>query len=281
MLKKSLYTMLLIFDDTHLGKKIANLVSGFGYTVQYASNDRDVSFLLGEGNIDFVLTDFSYDVLTTKGIVASLGTNNENGEFIVFGAPQGYLDGLEGGALDYVFLPLVDVELELKLQRACRECELKRDLALVGGIDKETGLGDEVAFSKAYAREVERTLRQDSSMHVVMVSLLETVDIAQVIEILEESIRGGVDTLFCLKDRTFSLILAETTADQATEIIQRAFLKSLERGLGLGALAIGCALCQREEGKSYSEIERDSLKKAQEAVLQSRKEGGHAAVYSR
>lgn len=281
MVEKSLYMVFVIINDNNLGQQVANVISSFGYRVQLATNTREALSLLDHESVDFVMTDFSFEDLATEGILDSLRTHNQDAELILLGNQEGYLAALEAGALDYVFLPLVDVELHLKLQRAIRECELKREVALRGGVDKETGLSGEPAFLRTYSLEIERTLRQNSSMHVVMISVKEEVDLSHVIDILEDSIRGGVDTLYCLEKRKFSLILAETTADQATEIIQRALLQSLERGLGLGALAIGCALCQREEGKSYSEIERDCLKKAKEAVLKSRNEGGQAAVYSR
>lgn len=281
MVKKSLYTMLLIIDDNKLGEYGASLISSFGYKVELAVGRREALQLLTQQPVDFVITSLSFEDMASQGILESLRIHNKDAELILLGERREYLNALEAGALDYVFLPLVDLELELKLQRAVRECELKREIALSGGVDKETGFGDETAFQRAYSLEIERTLRQDSSMHVVMVSVQEAIDLSDVVEILEESIRGGVDTIFSFKKREFALILAETTADQATEIIQRALLKSLERGLGLGALAIGCALCKREEGKSYSEIERDCLTKAQDAVAQSCREGGHAAVYSR
>lgn len=281
MSKKNLYTVLLILNDSNLGDQIANLVSSFGYKVNLSPNIENAHLFLNQNPVDFVVTDLSFETLTSQGTLECLRVKNKDAECILLGKREGYIQALEAGALDYVFLPLFDVELQLKLQRAVRECKLKRDLAYSGGVDVKTGLADDQAFLRTYSREIERTLRQDSSMHVVMVSVKVETEISDVIEILEESTRGGVDNIFCLKERMFSLVLPETTADQATEIIQRVLLKSLERGLGPGALAIGCSLCQRENGRSYSEIERDCLTKAEEAVQKSCVDGGHAAVYSR
>lgn len=281
MVTNSLYTILVIVDDNSLGSQVANLISSFGYQVQFVANTEGALLTLNQHHVDFVVTTDSCESLAEEGFLDSLRTKNKDAELLLLGDRENYIEALETGALDYVCLPLVDVELQLKIQRAVRECSLRRELAEGGGVDEATGLANKQAFSRTYSREIERTLRQDSALHLVMVSVDGNTDIAPVIEILEESTRDGVDAIFCIKQRQFALILPETNADQATEILQRALLKSLERGLGLGALAIGCALCQREEGRSFSEIERDCLVKAEEAVQKSRQEGGHAAVYSR
>ena len=283
MVQNSSFMILLVLEDSKKGQEIANLVSSFGYRAQVVASCEDAIGVFEKEIVDLILTDLSLMTLALQGVLEALRTKNKDAGVILLGEREGYIEALESGALDYVSLPLEDIELELKLQRAIGECDLRRQLSTLGSIDKLTGLADEKAFLRVYAREVERTLRQDSRMHVVMVSAETVTDqsVTSIVEILQESIREGVDQAFRLSENDFALTLPETNADQAAEIIQRTLLKSLERGLGSAALAIGCALCRREKGRSYAEIEVECLEKVRDAVLESRKDGGHAAVYRR
>lgn len=281
--ESSSFVILVVDDDELVRLTLTTLVSSLGYTTLSAESAERALAIIQDHKVDLVLTDVVMPGMDGLELLAVIWENNRDIDVIVttgFADRTNYVDAVAAGAIDFIKKPISQRELDVKLARAFRERSLLRELALVAGTDSMTGLSDYTAFIGTFSKELERAFRQKNLMHLAIIEAkgVSNEVFVELAEILKKSIRDDVDQSFRYSERELALILPETNADQAAEIMQRTLLVALERGLGAPSLAIGLVSCLRNENVSRGEAEMLVIEKVKEAVADSRGEGGNVVV---
>jgi diguanylate cyclase (GGDEF)-like protein len=97
-------------------------------------------------------------------------------------------------------------------------------------------------------------------------------------EIFSECTRSSVDMSFRIGGDEFAVILPQTNADQATEIIQRILLKFIERSLGKTTLSIGVVPCVRNRELPLDVDERQMRERGDQTMYEAKKKGKNCVV---
>ncbi len=283
-MNRSSFVILVVDDDDLVRDTIASLVRAFGYSTLEASSGEEALEIIEKEKVNLVITDVVMPGMDGLELLRVIWKSDNDIDVIVmtgFMESSNYVDAVAAGALDFLTKPITQKELDIKIARAFREHCLMRELALVAGEDEITGLLDYTAFTGHFFKELERANRQNNPMHLAVLEIAED-DPAQMIELAEIvrlCVRKEIDMGFRFSDREIAVMLPETSADQAAEIIQRLLLLTLERGMqGKSSLAIGLVSCEKPEGVEGNEAVAAIVKKVQEAVADSRKDGGGTVV---
>ena len=280
--ENSSFVILVVDDDELVRVTLTALVASLGYTTLVAESAEQALEIIKDHKVDLVLTDVVMPGMDGLELLAVIWENNKDIDVIVitgFADRTNYVDAVAAGAIDFIKKPISHRELQVKLVRAFRERVLLRELALVAGNDKVTGLPDYTTFIGDFSKELERSFRQQNQMHLALFAANEMSDsvLVELTTVLKHSIREDVDQLFRYSENEFALILPETSADQAAEIVQRVLLETLERGMGI-SLAIGLVSCLRDENVHRADAELQVVEKAKDAVADSQREGGNVVV---
>lgn len=283
-MESSSFTILVVDDDDLVRTTVATLVSALGYNSLQAENgERALEIIKENKNIDLVMTDVMMPGMNGLELLKTIWESNEGIDVIVvtgFADRIDYADAVEAGAADYLKKPISQRELDVKLHRIFREREMSRRLALYEGKDETTGLYKRETFSAKLIKELDRAFRQNNPLHLAILEIAEKNDqhLADLADVVRYCIRDEVDMGFRFDERELAVVLPETNADQAAEIMQRLLLIALERGMRSACLAIGLVSCSKPEEASTEEVERELLQKAIEAVADSRADGGNTVT---
>jgi len=283
-LDRSSFVILIVDDDELVKGTIANLVRTFGYTTLEASSSEEALEIIKKEKVDIVITDIVMPGMNGLELLQVIWKSDNDIDVIVM---TGYVDksnyvaAVAAGAIDFLTKPIAQKELDIKLERACRERHLMRQLSLVAGKDELTGLFDYTAFTGHFPRELERAGRQKHPLHLAILELNDDdpAHMPELAEIVQLCIRKEIDKGFRFGEKEIAVLLPETTTDQAAEIVQRLLLVTLEREMtGMASLAIGLVSCELPEGADCDEVAAATVKKAQKAVADSRADGGGSVV---
>ena len=97
-------------------------------------------------------------------------------------------------------------------------------------------------------------------------------------DIMREGTRNSVDLCFRLGGDEFAVLLPQTTATQATEIVQRILLKFVESDFGGTTLSIGIISCYRKKDVSATEDLTHMLKRADQAMYDAKNSGKNCVI---
>ena len=97
-------------------------------------------------------------------------------------------------------------------------------------------------------------------------------------DIVEDCTRHNVDLAFRLGGDEFVVLLPQTSADQATEIVQRILLKFLEENFGKTGLSISIVSCERKPDMTIEEDLARMKGKADKAMYEAKKSGKNCVV---
>lgn len=280
----SSFTILVVDDDDLVRTTVANLVSSLGYkSIEAESAERALEIIDENKNIDLVLTDVVMPGMDGLDLLKIIWESSEDIDVIVitgFADRVGYVDVVEAGAVDFIKKPISQRELDVKLDRVLREKTMSRQLARLEGRDNSTGFNKRATFSTKFTKELERAFRQNNPLHLAILEIAQKSEahIADLAEVVKECIREEVDMAFRFDEREIAIVLPETTADQAAEIMQRLLVLALERGMGDASLAIGLVASSRPKDMPIEEVEKQIVEKAMQAAADSRADGGNTVT---
>ncbi|MDJ0624178.1 MAG: diguanylate cyclase [Desulfocapsaceae bacterium] len=287
--------VILIVDDDDLVLKTLNvLVSSLGYKCLLASDGVEAVEVLSNTSCDLVLSDVLMPNMDGLELLEYVREKHPKIGVIIatgFSERASYADVIQAGAIDFIKKPIDQAELEAKLARALREREMVRKLEELSLSDSLTSLFNRRAFEEKFAKEVERASRQDYPLFLANIDIDNFKEyndmyghgegdnvLVCLAEILVECTRHNVDMAFRLGGDEFAVLLPQTSATQATEIVQRILLKYLEENYGKTTLSIGIVSCERDE---KIELEQDLLRmkdRADKAMYEAKKGGKNCVV---
>ncbi|HKJ65062.1 MAG TPA: diguanylate cyclase [Desulfopila sp.] len=290
-------TVILIVDDDDLVLKTLNvLITSLGYSCLLASDGLEAVEILREKQCELILCDVLMPNMGGLELLAYVREKYPKIDVIVatgFSEQATYADVIKAGAIDFIKKPIDQAELEAKLARAMRERRMVRELEQLSLSDTLTSVYNRRAFDQKFADEVERAYRQDYSLFLAIVDIDNFKEyndkfghaegdtiLISLGDILEECTRNNVDMAFRLGGDEFAVILPQTSADQATEIVQRILLRYIESNYGKTTLSIGIVSCDRDSELELEEDIRRMKERADKAMYEA-KNGGKNCVICR
>lgn len=287
-------TILVVDDDELVRKTLSVLVSSLGYRCQLASDGVEAIKMLKSAKYDLVLSDVIMPNMDGLELLKYIIRHHVETDVIIatgYNERTSYADVIRAGAIDFLKKPIDQAELEAKLARALRERSMVRKLEELSMCDSLTSLLNRRAFDLRFPREVERADRQSYPLFLAMIDVDNFKDyndsyghdsgdkvLIALSDIMREGTRNSVDLCFRLGGDEFAVLLPQTTATQATEIVQRILLKFVESDFGGTTLSIGIISCYRKKEISALEDLAHMLKRADQAMYDAKASGKNCVI---
>ena len=287
-------TILVVDDDELVRTTLGVLVSALGYPCLAAGDGEEALAVLTATAIDLVITDVVMPRMDGLALLHEIKEKHQDTDVIVatgFSEKTTYASVIQAGAIDFIKKPIDQAELEAKLTRAFRERDLVRRLEQLSMTDSLTSLENRRGFDLQFAAEVERASRQNYQLFLVMLDIDNFKDfndtcghregdrvLIALADILRECTRFKVDTCARLGGDEFAVLLPQTSADQATEIVQRMLLRYLEKDFGKTSLSIGLVACQRNPHIALGEDMEQMKVRADQAMYEAKNSGKNCVV---
>lgn len=290
----STIVVLVVDDEEMVRTTLSLLVSSLGYMCLVAEDGVEATEVLASTRCDLVITDIMMPKMDGLELLEYVKAHHHDVDVIIstgHSEHATYADVIHAGALDYIKKPIDQGELEAKMARAVRERYYVKKLEELTVTDSLTSLYNRRAFDESFHREMARATRQGRDMFLAIIDIdnfkeyndqyghLEgdkvLIDLGR---IMTECTRNNVDLNFRLGGDEFAILLLETTADQAAEIVQRILLRFVEMRYGSTTLSIGVVACKRDSNKSLEEEEMRIKRKADRAMYEAKESGKNTVV---
>lgn len=291
---KSSTTILVVDDDEMVRVTLKVLVSSLGYKTLVAQDGLEALQVLASTKVDLVLSDVVMPKMDGLELLENIKNDHPHVDVIMatgFTDRASYAEVIAAGAMDFIKKPIDQAELEAKLARAFRERDLVKRLEQLSLSDGLTELYNWRAFDQKFSVEVERANRQGYQLFLAIVDIDNFKDfndtfghqegdqvLIALARILEECTRNKVDLCFRLGGDEFAVLLPQTTASQATEIVQRILLRYIECGFGKTTLSIGVVSCRRNTAVPMQEDEEQMKHRADQAMYDAKNSGKNCVV---
>ncbi len=255
--------ILIVDDDRPVREALSVIVSSLGHHSLTAANGLEAVEILKKTVCDIVLCDLMMPQMDGMALLKHILTHHFNTDVIIatgHGNIVRYADVIRAGAIDFIKKPIDQAELEAKLARALRERRLMRKLETLSMSDGLTSLLNRRAYDQRFPHEVERAHRQG---YPLFLALIDVDDfkmyndthghgegdkiLINLGSTLHEFTRNSVDLCFRLGGDEFAVLLPQTTAAQAKEIIERVMDKFSSSSTNKTTLSIGIVACKRDD----------------------------------
>ena len=292
--QNSVATILVVDDDELVRKTLSVLVSSLGYNCHVASDGIEATEMLQSKHCDLVLSDIKMPNMDGLELLKHIIRHHSGTDVIIatgYNETASYADVIRAGALDFIKKPIDQAELEAKLARALRERHMIRKLETLSMCDGLTSLLNSRAYDLRFPREVERAHRQNYSLYLAIVDVDNFKDyndtfghnegdkvLIALSDTIKECTRNSVDLCFRLGGDEFAVLLPQTTATQATEIVQRVLLKFVESNFNGTTLSIGIVSCKRDKDISAEEDLAQMQKRADQAMYDAKHSGKNCVI---
>ena len=287
--------VILIVDDDDLVLKTLNvLISSLGYKCLLANDGLEATEVLAEKECDLILTDVLMPNMDGLELLLYVREKNPDIDVIVatgYSERASYADVIKAGAIDFIKKPIDQAELEAKLARAIRERKMVKELERLSLSDSLTSIFNRRAFDQKFPKEVERAHRQDYQLFLAILDIDNFKEyndqfghpegdkvLTALGGILQECTRNSVDMVFRVGGDEFAVILPQTSATQATEIVQRILLKYIEENFGKTSLSIGIVSCGRNSAVTQDEDILNMKERADKAMYEAKNSGKNCVV---
>lgn len=286
--------ILVVDDDGPVRLTLKAMVNSFGYDCLVAESGQEALSILAENDIDVVLSDIVMPGMDGLELLKQIKTSHMNTDVIIatgFSGKVNYAEVIKAGAMDFIKKPIDLAELEAKLARGFRERALIRSLEQLSLSDGLTQLWNRRAFDQRFPREVERASRQGYQLFLAILDLdnfkefndtyghLEGDHVLQTFaKIAVDCTRANVDMCFRLGGDEFAILLPQTNAEQATEIMKRVLNRYNEYQIGNTSLSIGLVPCRRNIDVPVAEDEEMMKARADQAMYDAKNSGRNRIV---
>jgi two-component system cell cycle response regulator len=234
--------ILIVEDDTAVSKLLYEFLIKSGFQPKTAKSAEEAEKILDNEKIDTVLTD-----IRLPGIDGIKFTNNIRKKFNIdvivmtaYSAEYSYEDAIKNGASDLIFKPVKLNELILRINRVIKERSLldERDkmikkLQRLAIVDSLTGLYNSRHFFEQLEKEIKRS---DRYLHPISLMFIDIDNFKaindtyghmigdKILWLIAKKIKACLranDTAFRFAGDEFTVILPETTSDEAKFVADR------------------------------------------------------------
>ncbi len=286
--------ILVVDDEKPVREALGMVVSLLGYHCLTAADGLEAVQILKRTKCDIVLSDIVMPGMNGLELLKHIIRHHFNTDVIIAtGHSDGirYADVIQAGAIDFIKKPIDQAELEAKLARAIRERRLIRKLEALSLSDGLTSLLNRRAYDQHFPHEVERAHRQGYPLFLAIIDVdnfkayndaygHDEGDKVLIFlgSTLNEMTRNSVDLCFRLGGDEFAVLLPQTTADQAKNIIQRVMFRFGENKFGGTTLSIGIISCRRDGSSDlHGDISRMQIQ-ADQAMYDAKNSGRNCII---
>jgi two-component system cell cycle response regulator len=286
--------ILLVDDDDLALKTLSILITSLGYRCLLATDGQEALEVLDAIECDLILSDVMMPNLDGMELLAYVREKMPSVDVLI--ATSGseyarYADVIKAGAIDFIKKPIDQEELEAKLARAFRERKRVNELEHLSLSDSLTSVLNRRAFDEKFADEVERAFRQGYQLFLSFVDIDNFKNyndkyghnegdkvLVGLTDILNEYTRNRVDLVFRIGGDEFAILLPQTNASQATEIVQRILLKYIEAHYSKTSLSIGIVSCPRNTENALDMDVQFLRDRADKAMYEAKNSGRNCVV---
>ncbi len=260
--------IMVVDDDTPVRESLSMVIRSLGYRCLSAADGRKAKKLLEDNPCDIVLCDLVMPEMDGLELLQHILTNHFHTDVIIatgYTDQINYAEVIQAGAIDFIKKPIDQAELEAKFARVLRERQMIKKLEALSMSDSLTSLLNRRAYDQRIAHEVERAHRQGYPLYLALIDIdnFKTYNdtfghdegdtiLIQLGETLHELTRNSVDLCFRLGGDEFAVLLPQTTAEQAHEIIQRVMQQFNSVSPKHPTLSIGIIACRRKTSLELS-----------------------------
>ncbi len=286
--------ILVVDDDEVVRRSLGVVITSLGYYCLEAEDGEEAVEVLGSTDCDLVLSDLMMPGMDGLELLAYIGKHYPDISVIIatgYSEQVSYADVINAGATDFIKKPVDQGELEAKLARAFRERDYVKRLEILSMRDELTLLFNRRAFNKRFPEEIDRANRQGWDMYLAIIDIDNFKDyndtyghlegdkvLIAVGKILDECTRQNVDLNYRIGGDEFAVLLPETNADQATEIVQRILLRFVEKNFDKTTLSIGIVSCKRDKSISIEQDEVAIKERADKAMYEAKNSGKNCVI---
>ena len=286
--------ILIVDDDRPVREALSVVVSSLGYHSLIAADGLEATRILKEKKCDIVLCDLVMPRMDGMELLKHILKHHFDTDVIIatgHNRKVRYADVIRAGATDFIKKPIDQAELEAKLARALRERRLIKKLEALSMSDSLTSLLNRRAYDQRFVHEVERAHRQSYPLFLALLDIdnfksyndnyghSEGDNILSTLgKCLNEYTRKSVDLCFRLGGDEFAVLLPQTTAPQAKEIIERVMLNFNESNANQTTLSVGIVACERNDQLDLEVDAHNMQKQADQAMYEAKSSGKNRVV---
>jgi diguanylate cyclase (GGDEF)-like protein len=237
-------SLLLVDDDPSIIQVLSRMLSDYS-TVRFATSGTDALQLSKEATPDLILLDAQMGDMSGLQVCEALKADPTLAEvpvIFVSSHRESELEVavLELGAVDFIRKPFNVSQVTARVNTQLKLKRLSDDLRRLSRIDGPTGLPNEPAYAEILVRETLRAAESGRAMALVMleVDFFQSFEalydrkaadacLAAIGDALRASARRPGDFVARLERERFALVLADTSADDALHVANRA-LRAVE-----------------------------------------------------
>lgn len=286
--------VMVVDDDQPVRESLGIIIRSLGYSCLTAAGGREAKKLLEDTPCDLVLCDLVMPAMNGLELLEHILTNHFHTDVIIatgYAEKITYAEVIKAGAIDFIKKPIDQAELEAKLARAVRERQMIKKFEALSMSDSLTSLLNRRAYDQRFSLEVERAHRQGYPLFLSLIDIdnfklyNDTYGhdegdkiLVQLGETLHELTRNSVDLCFRLGGDEFAVLLPQTTAEQAHEIIRRVMHQFSAVNSKHPTLSIGIIACRRKDSLELdSDIHRMQIL-ADQAMYEAKDAGKNRIV---
>ncbi len=278
--------ILLVDDDPSILDLLEFFISSFGYESVCASNGQQAVELLNSFSFDIVISDVMMPKMDGLELLAHIKKFHQNIDVIIatgFSDTVTYTDVIKAGASDFIAKPFNRDELEAKLNRIIREQKTIRELERLSTYDSLTSLFNRRYFDIKLWEEVHRAHRQEYPLFLAMIDVdrFKTFNdhfghqagdnvLQSIGRVISSTTRKNVDQNYRYGGDEFSIILPQTSTDQASLVAHRIVTSYRALDFSPTDLSIGLARFIRHDGKSWNEDVTNLINRADQAMYRAK-----------
>ena len=286
--------ILIVDNDDLVLKSLSILITSLGYRCLLATDGQEALKVLDAIECDLILSDVMMPNMDGMELLAYVREKIPSVDVLItMGGSEyaRYADVIKAGAIDFIKKPIDQEELEAKLARAFRERKRVNELEHLSLSDSLTSVLNRRAFDEKFADEVERAFRQGYQLFLSFVDIDNFKNyndkyghnegdkvLVGLTDILNEYTRNRVDLVFRIGGDEFAILLPQTNATQATEIVQRILLRYIEAHYSKTSLSIGIVSCPRDPERALDVDVQFMRDRADKAMYEAKNSGKNCVV---
>jgi diguanylate cyclase (GGDEF)-like protein len=280
-------TILVVDDEPQVCELISDSLISQGHKVDTASDGVEAIEKIKNGDFSVVVTDMDMPRMDGMQLIDYIIKNYSGIDIIAITGHvmrYRYTEVVEAGATDFITKPFTLNELEAKLNRLIREKGLREQLAKLAVRDSLTGLQNRRSFEENAHKEAIRTIRYRHTLYMFFIDVdnfkkyndlygHQAGDrlLVQVANLLTNSIRENIDSVFRYGGDEFVILLPHLPADQALSVANRICSKFNLLKLEPTSLSIGIARFIEESGTMDRDIQ-NMIQRADDALYTAKRD---------
>ncbi len=234
--------ILIVDDDAGIRDTMHEFIGMSGYEAMAAASAEDALDILNAKDADVVITDISLPGMDGLELTDRIKKNYDADVIVITGysADYSYQEAISKGASDFLFKPVRFAELLLRLKRVLKERQLTQErvkmleqLQKLATTDGLTKLYNSRHFYNQLTLEVDRSNRYNPPLSLLLLDIDHFKDyndnfghlegdkvLVRLAQIIESCLRK-LDTAYRYGGEEFTVILPETTGDEAETVAHR------------------------------------------------------------